>query len=534
MSLIMIPRRPGRALVAISAIVMALSCFAAAAPAALAASRAPRAREHPSKLGHSVVAHHMKGGRLFKHPAPRIVDHDQGGPLKLANGPLRVRGKQHTTVFLPAGQFGAVPRTPAASISVSVNTAHAVPTTLNPAEPSEASDGRVVVYTTNDRVGFSVNGGASFAVFNPASMYSDDPFGGADGDQVVQYVPQINRFVWLDQYWANAAGANEDRIAVFPPSAVTATGLSSWTYWDITAASFSLPRPFLDFPDLAVGSGYLYLSSNNGQGGKVYSSVIARIGLTNLQKGLNLAAAPQPWRYVTGALFFGRVAQHTGSVAYWAQNSSTSQIQVSDWPESSVFWFGPTTVNIYTWPNANYTTKEPDGNKWLSTYTGTILAAAVTPSAAGAQNGGLWLAWTGGIGSGRLAWLSQPQIELVELALPSFTFVSQTAIWNPAYAISYPALNVSQNGHLGIALAAGGSGHWANSAVADWTAAPFAGWYITSSNTSCKCNRYGDYIAMRPAYGTKSAFTASGYGTDTAGKSGWAYDPHFAQFTISP
>jgi hypothetical protein len=73
-----------------------------------------------------------------------------------------------------------------------------------------------------------------------------------------------------------------------------------------------------------------------------------------------------------------------------------------------------------------------------------------------------------------------------------------------------------------------------NSAVADWTAAPFTGWYITSSNTSCTCNRYGDYIAMRPAYGTKAAFTASGYGTDKVGNNSWAYDPHLAQFTIFP
>jgi len=532
----MIPRRRGRALIVSAAILVALSTFAAAGPALASggAPRAPRAAEHPSKLAHGAAPHFMKGGTLFKHPKPRIVDHDQGGPLKLPNGPLRIRGKQKPSAFIPAVQSGGIPRKPAASISVAVNTAHAVPTTLVPAEPSEASDGRVVVYTTNDRVGFSVNGGASFVSFNPASLYSDAPFGGADGDQVVQYVPQINRFVWLDQYWGNAAGANEYRLAVFPPSAVTATGLSFWTYWNITAASFSLPRPFLDFPDLAVGNGYLYLSCNNGAGGKVYSSVIARIGLTNLQMSLNLAAPPQPWRYVTGALFFGRVAQHTGSVAYWAQNSSTSQIQVSDWPESSVFWFGPTTVSVFTWPNSNYTTKEPDGDKWLSTYTGTILAAAVTPAPTGAPNGSLWLAWTAGIGTGRLAWLSQPHVELVQLSLPKFTFVSQTAIWNPGFAISYPSLNVSQDGHLGIALAAGGSGHWANSAVADWTAAPFTGWYITSGNTSCTCNRYGDYIAIRPAYGTKNAFTASGYGTDLTGKTSWAYDPHFAQFTIFP
>jgi hypothetical protein len=238
---------------------------------------------------------------------------------------------QRTSALLWASQFGAVPGESAASITVSVNTAHAVPITLNPAEPSEASDGRVVVYTTNDRIGFSVNGGLSFVSFNPASMYSDDPFGGADGDQVVQYVARVDR-------------RHRQR-----------------------------------------------------------------------QAGMAVPAADR------------------------ARAASAAELQV------------------------------------------------------------------------RLA-----------------------AIWNPGYAISYPCLNVSQDGHLGIALAAGGSGHWVNSAVADWTAAPCVGWYITSSNTSCQCNRYGDYLAIRPAYGTKSAFTATGYGTDKAGNNGRAYDPHFAQFTIVP
>jgi hypothetical protein len=258
-------RRRGRALVIAAAFVVALSAFAAGSSGALAASQGPRVTRHVTTLAKGAPPHFMKGGQFFKHPRPRIVEHDQGGVRKLPAGPVHLRGPQKVSGFARP-RIGA-PQRPAVGITMPVNTARAVPVTLEPAEPSEASDGRVVVYTTNDRVGFSVNGGASFVSFDPASLYKDAPFGGADGDQVVQFIPSINRFVWLDQYWGNAAGANEYRLAVFPPTAVTASGLSFWTYWDITAADFSLPRPFLDFPDLAVGNGYLYLSCNNGAGG---------------------------------------------------------------------------------------------------------------------------------------------------------------------------------------------------------------------------------------------------------------------------
>ena len=351
----------------------------------------------------------------------------------------------------------------------------------------------------------------------------------------MQFAAEINRFIWIDQYFAGSNGANRYRLAVFPPSAVTSSGLSSWTTWDITAADLHQPHPFLDFPDLAIGHDYLYVSCDNGKGGSVSASVIARIGLTNLKDGSDLAAAPEPWRYVSGGLFFGRVAQNTGSTAYWVQNSSTSQVQASYWPESSNSWFGPQTVSVASWPNSNYATTTPDGDNWLSTYTGTILAAAVVPASKG-PGGNLWLAWTAGIGTGALSWLSQPHVELLDLSLPNFTFVSQQAIWNAKYAYGFPYLTVSQSGHLGIALASGGGANWVNTAVGDLTATGTTTfWSITNSTTSCgsTCDRWGDYIAIRPAYGSKSTFSASGYGTQTAGSS-YTWDPHFAEFTVSP
>jgi len=494
-----------------------------------------RQHEHSSLHAMSDKPHFMKGGELFNHPMPKGGDHDQGGNLlHLPMGKLRLGPEsQPSGIFMPGIAGGRIRR--AATINLSVNTANAVPSNNDPSEPNEASDGNVVVYTTNEFVAFSVDGGATFHSFNPGSLYSDFPDGGVCCDQIVQYVPQINRFVWLDQYWGNlggTSGKNRYRLAVFPPSAVTAGGLTSWTYWDITAASFpALTRPFLDFPDLAVGQNYLYLSANNGINGKVYTSVIARIGLNNLANGLNLAAGSEAWRYIAGPLFFGRVAQNTGSRAYWGQNINTSSLGVSYWDESSTSWYGPYTIGDYSWPNTNYSTTTPDGNSWLSTYTGTILAATRTGQS------DLWLAWTAGIGSGNLSWLSQPNIQLVDIALPGLTLRSQRSIWNPGYAFAYPNLNTSTVGDLGIGMAWGGNGHWVNYAVGDLTRSSNLVWNMTGANASCACGRWGDYINIRPAYGQdRGGFAGAGYATVTnpTTGSGYVYDNHYVRFSVSP
>jgi hypothetical protein len=83
-------------------------------------------------------------------------------------------------------------------------------------------------------------------------------------------------------------------------------------------------------------------------------------------------------------------------------------------------------------------------------------------------------------------------------------------------------------------MAYGGSKLWVNSAVDDLTTSPNLGWSITSSSATWGCNRWGDYIAIRPAYGQKgSTFTASGYGADKT-STGYSYDTHFAAFTVNP
>jgi hypothetical protein len=514
-------------------VVLTTMVLASLMPTSNATASTLQVNAHRSNPGGTSLPHFMKGGGPFKHPAPHATDHDQFGAPKIPVGPYHPRPTTRPISFyspLRAGPQRASTGTGSLEMalpSIMRNTAQVAPARGDPQEPTTAAYGNVVVYTDNTQVAFSVNGGSSFTSFSPGSMYSDDPEGGTCCDQDVIYVPQIKEFAWLVQYWAGPTGADLDRLAVFPPSAVTSSGLTSWTYWDIYASMLPGTDPFLDFPDLAFGNSYLYVTADAGSNGHVYQTLIARIGLTNLEDGLNLAAGPEAWRYIDGSLFFGKVVQDTGSVAYWASNTSTSSMGASEWPESSTSWSGPYNVPDYSWPNSNYTSNDPSGQAWMHLYQGTVLGSVRIGD-------DLYFAWTAGIGSGTLSWLSQPHVELAETTT-SFKFVGQRAIWNPGFAFAYPNLATSE-GDLGISFAYGGGRYYASSAVGDLTQSPYVVDSIAQSTADCGCGRWGDYYAIRPSYANPDIrsfgqWVASGYAWDNAASTksqGW--DDHYVVF----
>ena len=310
---------------AAASLVIAGSTIALVGQSVSDAASSPHAREHPSHRGASVPSRLHKGGFLYKHkPSFAPPDHDRAGE-RIPIGPFHARSISPELSFVRPGNGAAEDHAVRPHVSRTVRRTQTAVSTCNPSgcwppEPNEASDGGAsFVYTTNTYVGFSVNGGASFKSFTPGSLYSDDPDGGPCCDQIVQYAPQINRFIWLMQYNANSAGYDRYRLAVFPPSSVTANGLTSWESWDITPQEYpGLSYHWFDFPDLALGSRYLYLSNDEGVAStdKVYGSIITRIGLAELASGANLASGSTAWRFLTGSFLFGRVAQQTGSTAY--------------------------------------------------------------------------------------------------------------------------------------------------------------------------------------------------------------------------
>src|SRR5579862_5306912 len=105
-------------------------------------------------------------------------------------------------------------------------------------EPSVAVDSLLVMTTGNFWMSLSKDGGQNFTTVNPSTVFPED-FGGFCCDQVVQYIPRWDLFVWLLQYGSNATGVNAIRIAVQTAKEVRNSNGTSWTYWDFSNTTFA-------------------------------------------------------------------------------------------------------------------------------------------------------------------------------------------------------------------------------------------------------------------------------------------------------
>jgi len=133
-------------------------------------------------------------------------------------------------------------------------------TASNVGEPSISVNGDVVFYTGNWYASISTDGGSTFKFIDPNSMAQpDDPQGVTFCcDQVVNYMPSIDTFMWLMQY-GPSTGNNIQRLAFAKTDDVKA---GRWRIFDITTQMLETPGFFMDFPDLAVGANFIYMTTN--------------------------------------------------------------------------------------------------------------------------------------------------------------------------------------------------------------------------------------------------------------------------------
>ena len=394
-----------------------------------------------------------------------------------------------------------------------------------PTEPSGASatiaktGQTVVLITANSDAVYSINGGSTFTKLNPTTIFNNKVAGGFCCDQIVQYVPSIDRFVWLMQFnRAKVNGqkvGNLQRLAVARPEDIVTDAMTAWTYWDITSADVGLGTQWMDYPDLAVGTNNLYISFDAfGTGGLM----VVRVPLKELAAGGTLNA-----RYTNPASldsdWGAHLVQSPLTTIYWAGHEHTSGIRVFSWPDSSnnYSWV---VVPINQWSNMNYssTTPSPNSTNWMTKLSGFPRSAVIGGTRAGSN---IWLAWSAGTDNN----FPMPHVEMVELDISSTpTFKKQVQIWNSSYAFAYPALFTSNAGEIGMSLEYGGNGNFENHVVGFW--GDFLVYITTSS--SIGTGRFGDYVTIRRDPNSKY-FDAFGYGVDDVKGKGQS-DVHFIIF----
>ena len=87
--------------------------------------------------------------------------------------------------------------------------------------------------------------------------------GGFCCDQRILFIPQIYRFVWV-LLSGDADGENEITVAVSEPARLQDSKGRSWVRYHIRPGTVRQERQSFDYPEIAFGDSYLYLTANIG------------------------------------------------------------------------------------------------------------------------------------------------------------------------------------------------------------------------------------------------------------------------------
>jgi PEP-CTERM motif len=457
-------------------------------------------------------------------PQPPLFDEKVNSPrAPVPTGPF-VPGIQTPSVTgatpFPSSSGGGGGLLAAAAVIFNTNVGVGIPaagTNCSPgvppascAEPTSASGGGVVFVTANWTAAYSTNGGGTFTQINPTTIFPADAIGFCC-DQIVQYVPSIDRFIWLLQ-------GNGMRIASASPAQIISSGGTAWTYWNLTPNIFGQPAGTgFDYPDVSVGTNNLYLSWDVG-----FPSCPP-----GCNSGLEVVRIPLAQIMAGGTIFFdfttpsdsslawgSHLTQDTGPEIFWAGHDGNSSLRVFSLAEGSNTYFWRN-VGISSWPNNTLSSTTPDGQDWLKFgFPGNGIIGATRSS------NQLWFAWTAGTNNS----FQQPHVEIVTLDRGNnFSKIQQVQIWNNSYAFAYPALATNVcTGEIGLSLGFGGNGNFENHVVGIW--GDFVVYVTTGSNLGV--NRYGDYMSIRQN-GPNGLFDASGYGISSATGGGMQSDVRY-------
>jgi hypothetical protein len=399
------------------------------------------------------------------------------------------------------------------------------------AEPTAATAGRVSMMSFNTFFTvFSTDCGDNFSLLDartisPQTYPGGAPIeGGMGGDQHVVYVPLIDRFIWLMQFNPSGpgpTGTNRYRFAVSSPANIIVKNGTNWTIFDLTSGNLGLST-WMDFPGIAIGTSFLYLSANAAGAG----SMIVRIPLTDFTAGAGSPLTFTAYRDTIGEF---RLIQNCATRQYWANRPKDNQVRIYYWDEISLTskvyhneYFTPSSP----WPDGNSIT--PDGVDWLS-FKGPPGGNILSGTLAGNE---IWVDWNAGRDPFTVPLadrIPQARIDIAVFEATSFDLLGYIALWWPDYAYAFGHLCSTINGDVGLSFMWGGNNtHYPNHAVG------FVSGAIDLVNTSggtASVARAGDYLSLRRYSPDPRLLVAAGYTT-------WArplpkqytHDPHYVLF----
>jgi len=462
-------------------------------------------------------------GAPFPHQPPNFPDDVNGPHWLVPTGPF-VSGTPtpNGTMTTPAPGGSS----PAQQVSFNANNGMGLTNNISgTAEPSGGVSVKpsVVFASANWTAAYSTNG-VNFTPVDPTTVFPKDAVGFCC-DQVVQFVPSIDRFIWLLQ-------GNGYRLAAASPSDIINFGGTAWTYWNLTPSVFGQPTENFDYPDLSVGDNYLYISWDaGGPKGCDCGHQVVRTSLAGIQAGGTISIDYTDPKN-GGSSWGSHLMQDTGNEIFWAGQDNSSQMRIFSLMEGSNTYYWQT-LGVATWANNSpLKSLTPDGQNWIDFLMNPTKqnpgGGFPNNSAIGATRSGrqIWFAWSAGTDNN----FPKPHIEMVAITAdqnqpPDLNLSQQVQVWNSGFAFAYPALATNAcTGEIGMSLETGGGGNYENHGVGFW--GDFTVYVTTNSDVGS--TRFGDYVSIRQDHtpGNNNAyFDAFGYGLNSSGT-----DVHYVQF----
>jgi hypothetical protein len=346
------------------------------------------------------------------------------------------------------------------------------PRQASPQEVTTAIGENIVWYTGNTSVALSTDAGRTFTMFDPSNVLPDEGLAFCC-DQLVSYSPSYKLFVWVMQYWCdksclttNSEGKaicrsdgvhNRIRIAVASPADLRANASNpgaAWTYWDVTPSTIGQPgNAWFDRSDLSVNPWNMNWSVDVlcGSG----ASLLGRISLEQLSHHGTVSLG-----YIVDSPQRMQTAQGLGTTTtYFTGSNSGSQARIWSWEPFSGTLFRHD-IDHSSVPNFDNEIKGTDGGNWYDRYG--IFPGAVESSTL--SGGTLYLAQ----GTGRAYCTAkcststptlkhvfdQPAILVTKYDVSTWKEIGERWLWNPTYAVGWPALQTDGVGEVGVSFRA--------------------------------------------------------------------------------
>jgi hypothetical protein len=247
--------------------------------------------------------------------------------------------------------------------------------------------------------------------------------------------------MWYLQYINDDAG-NTGRLVVATGADLKA---QRWFYYDFTQSQLGAQfnEKWFDYPDLAVGSNYLYITTNvfgTKPTEQTMRGLILRVPLADL-------AAKNGFTYnyfSTTDVLSLRPTQGATDPMYFGSLETEASIKVYSWPESAAAPTGRS-IAVRRFSDGQRISLDPNNVNWL---------AKINPG--GQFQGRITGAWVGQNTIG-FAWsaaqdsdFANPYVRGVVLNQGTLDQPKDLILWNRSFAYAYPSLVANGGGKSGL------------------------------------------------------------------------------------